>query len=158
MKKFYAIYQFGLSHDDVIKWKHFPVTGPLCGEFTGHQWIPCTKASDVEFWFFLSAPWINGWVNNHEAGDLRHHRAHYDVILMVLQYIYVCLLAIEANIKPTSLQVPVIPFGNWRALKVSWMVCIITGFLIVKKKCKPPLWFKAVFRRFHEDIPALYSS
>ena len=33
------------------------VTGPLCGEFTGHRWIPLTKASDVELWCFLwSAP------------------------------------------------------------------------------------------------------
>ena len=31
---------------------------------------------------FLSAPWINDWVNNHEAGDLRRNRAHYDVIVM----------------------------------------------------------------------------
>ena len=23
------------SHDGVIKWKHFPITGHLCGEFTG---------------------------------------------------------------------------------------------------------------------------
>ena len=31
--------------------------GPLCGEFTGHQWIPSTKASDAELWCFLwSAP------------------------------------------------------------------------------------------------------
>ena len=28
----------------------FRVTGPLYGEFTGHQWIPLTKASDVELW------------------------------------------------------------------------------------------------------------
>ena len=26
--------------------------------------------------------WINGWVNNREAGDLRRHRVHYDVIVM----------------------------------------------------------------------------
>ena len=25
---------------------------------------------------------INGWVKNHEAGDLERHRAHYDVIVM----------------------------------------------------------------------------
>ena len=25
---------------------------------------------------------INGWINNREAGDLRRHRAHYDVIVM----------------------------------------------------------------------------
>ena len=35
----------------------FCVIGPLWGEFTGHQWIPLTKASDAELWCFLwSAP------------------------------------------------------------------------------------------------------
>ena len=35
----------------------FRVTGPLCGEYTGHRWIPLTKASDAERWCFLcSAP------------------------------------------------------------------------------------------------------
>ena len=61
----------------------FRVTGPLCGEFTGHQWIPLTKASDAGLWCFLwSAPEQNGWVNNWDADDLRHHRADYDVTLM----------------------------------------------------------------------------
>ena len=31
----------------------------------------------------FSLTWINGWVNNRETGDLRRHRAHYDVIVMV---------------------------------------------------------------------------
>ena len=31
----------------------FRVTGPLCGEFTCHRWIPLTKASDMELWCFL---------------------------------------------------------------------------------------------------------
>ena len=31
----------------------FCITGPLCREFTGHRWIPLTKASDVELWCFL---------------------------------------------------------------------------------------------------------
>ena len=35
----------------------FRITGPLCEEFTGHRWIPPTKASDTELWWFLwSAP------------------------------------------------------------------------------------------------------
>ena len=39
--------------------------------------------SNAELWCFLwSVPWINGRVNNREAGDLRRHRAHYDVIVM----------------------------------------------------------------------------
>ena len=61
----------------------FRGTGPLYGELTADRWIPPTKASDTELWYFLwSAPWINGWVNNREAGDLRRHRAHYDVTVM----------------------------------------------------------------------------
>ena len=32
--------------------------------------------------FRRSAPWMNGWVNNREAGDLRRHRAHFDIIVM----------------------------------------------------------------------------
>ena len=32
--------------------------------------------------FSLVYACINGWVNNREAGDLRRHRAHYDVIVM----------------------------------------------------------------------------
>ena len=35
----------------------FRVTGPFCREFTGHRWIPLTKASDAELRCFLwSAP------------------------------------------------------------------------------------------------------
>ena len=59
----------------------FRVTGPLCGEFTGHRWIPLTKANDAELWCFLWSA-INDWVNNREAGDLRRYHAHYDVIVM----------------------------------------------------------------------------
>ena len=62
----------------------FRVTGPLCGEFTGQRWIPLTKASDAELWCFLwYLHWISGWLNNREAGDLRRHRAHYNVIVMM---------------------------------------------------------------------------
>ena len=32
--------------------------------------------------FSLIWAWVNGWVNNREAGDLRRHRAHYDVTVM----------------------------------------------------------------------------
>ena len=32
--------------------------------------------------FSLICPWINGWINNREAGDLRHHRAHNGVTVM----------------------------------------------------------------------------
>ena len=32
--------------------------------------------------FSLICAWINSWVNNGEAGDLRCHRAHYEIIVM----------------------------------------------------------------------------
>ena len=65
-----------IHHDNVIKWKHFPRYWPW--------WIPRTKASDALV-FSLIYAWINGWVNNREAGNLRRHRAHYDVIVMMRQ-------------------------------------------------------------------------
>ena len=75
-------------HYDVIKWKHFPRHCPLCGEFTGHRWIPLTKGSDAELSCFLwSVPWINGWVNNGEAGDLRRYRAHYDITVIDITFL-----------------------------------------------------------------------
>ena len=33
--------------------------------------------------FYLICARINGWVNNHKACDLRCHRAHYDVTVMI---------------------------------------------------------------------------
>ena len=60
----------------------FRVTGTLCGEFTSQRWIPRTKSSDAELWFFLICGWINDRIKNRKAGDLRHHLAHYGVIVM----------------------------------------------------------------------------
>ena len=38
----------------------FGFTGHLCREFTGHRWIPCTKASDAELWcLFYYTPHFN---------------------------------------------------------------------------------------------------
>ena len=33
--------------------------------------------------FSLIYVWINGWISNREAGDLRRHRCHYDVSVML---------------------------------------------------------------------------
>ena len=58
------------------------VTGPLCGEFTGHRWIPLTKTSDAELWYFL---W-SASEQTLEAGDLRRHCAHCDPNVMVYAF------------------------------------------------------------------------
>ena len=55
--RIWAANQWCVHHDDVIKWKHFPCYWSFVGDFTGHRWIPLTKASDAELWSFLwSAP------------------------------------------------------------------------------------------------------
>ena len=71
-------------HDDVIKWKHFPRYWPFVRGIDRSRWIPRTKASDAELWFFFICARINDWVNNREAGYLRRHRGHYDVNVMFM--------------------------------------------------------------------------
>ena len=69
----------------------FRVTGHLCGEFTGDRWTPHKKASDAgALMFSFICVWINAWVNNREAGDLRCDHAHYDVIAMSLSFKCCC--------------------------------------------------------------------
>ena len=57
----------------------FCVTGHLCGEFPAQSSV--TRSFDVFFDLRLK----NGWVNNREAGDLRRHRARFDVTLVIWQ-------------------------------------------------------------------------
>ena len=66
----------------------FRVTSHLCGEFTGP---PVNSPNKCQLMFSLICARINGWVNNGEAGDLRHHRAHYDVSVMLLLIYYYLL-------------------------------------------------------------------
>ena len=74
-----------IVHDDVIKSKHFPrhwpfvrgvhrspVDSPHRGQWRGALTFSLTCAS------------TNGWANNRDTGNLRRHRAHYDVTVMIL--------------------------------------------------------------------------
>ena len=86
-------------HDDVIKWKHFPRNWPFVREI--HR-------SPVNFphkgqWrgalmFSLIYAWINDWVNNREAGDLRRQHGHYDVIVM-LAHIFIADVLVTFKIR-----------------------------------------------------------
>ena len=60
----------------------FRVTGPLCGNSPVPVNSPHKGQWRGALMFSLICVWINGWVNNHEAGDLRRNRCHYDVIVM----------------------------------------------------------------------------
>ena len=97
-----------IHYDDVIKWKHFPrhwpfvrgihrslVNSPHKGQWRG------------ALMFSLICARINGLINNRDAGDLRCHRAHYDVIVIILnqhkRFHPTCMPA-QSNIHSTSFQ------------------------------------------------------
>ena len=52
-----------------------PVNSPHKGQWRG------------AFMFSLICVWINGWVNNRDAGDLKRYCAHYDDTALTLDYI-----------------------------------------------------------------------
>ena len=72
------------THDDVNKWKHFPRYWPFV---RGIHLSPVNSPHKGQWrgalMFSLIWVWINGWVSNSEAGDLRCHHAHYDVTVML---------------------------------------------------------------------------
>ena len=60
----------------IVRGKHrTPVNSPHKGQCRG------------AVMFSLICPWINGWVNNREAGDLRRHGTHYDVTVIELMFV-----------------------------------------------------------------------
>ena len=68
-----------IFHDDVpdvLKWKHFLCYWPFVWRI--HR-SPVNSTHKGQWcgalMFSLICAWTNGWVNNHEAGDLRCHRA-----------------------------------------------------------------------------------
>ena len=71
------------SHDDVIKWRHFPRYWPFVR--TIHRSPVISPHQDQwrrALMFSFICVWINGWANNRKAVDLGRYRAHYDVIVM----------------------------------------------------------------------------
>ena len=73
----------------------FRVTGHLCGG---------------ALVFSLICVWINGWVNNREAGDLRRYGAHYDVTVMTQSGVF------AHRVERSS---PIVPMLRPSALRVN---------------------------------------
>ena len=84
-------------HDDIIKWKYFLHYWPLVRGI--HRWLVNSPHNDQwcrALMFSFICTWINRWVNNHEAGDLR------------------CSLSHHCNVPSTTHRVAVIPPpGRW---------------------------------------------
>ena len=75
---------YGLHHHDIIKWKHFPRYWPFVwGIHRSPVNSPHKGQWRVALMFSLICVWINGWVNNGEAGDLRCYLVHYGITVMI---------------------------------------------------------------------------
>ena len=86
------------QQDDVIKWKHFPRYWPFVrGTHRSPMISPHKGQWRGTLIFSLICAWINCWVNNREAGDLRSHRAHYDVTVMSSCFSYAMDRGIRCN-------------------------------------------------------------
>ena len=90
---------FWLSHDDRIQWKYSPRYWPFV---RGIHRSPVNSPHKGQWRgalvFSLICAWINGWVNNRKAGDLRRHGAHYDVTVMVNARVMSLQRAVEEGI------------------------------------------------------------
>ena len=57
----------------------FCIIGPLCRQLPVTCEFPSQRPVTWSFDFSLICTWTNGWVNNHDAGDLRCHCSHFDI-------------------------------------------------------------------------------
>ena len=107
------------KHDDVIKWKHFlhywpfvrgihrsPLNSPHKGQWRG------------ALMFSLICVWINGWVNNREAGDLRRYRAHYDIVMKIKW----CMVCCESWFFLVTPDLPMIFTGDCITCENHWWI------------------------------------
>ena len=102
------------SHDDVIKLKRFPRFWPYA---RGIRRSPVNSPHKGQWrgalMFSLICVWINSWINNREAGDLRRYRAHYDVIVMNILVVEVRHIA--------SVKIHLISFWNMIHVGEVWI-------------------------------------
>ena len=69
--------------DDVIKWKQFPRYSPFVTGIHRSLVDSPHKGHRREALLFYICTWTNDWANNRDANDLRRHRTHDDVTVIV---------------------------------------------------------------------------
>ena len=145
----------------------FRVTGLLCGEF-GHRWIPGTEASDAELWCFLWSAPGSTVEHNGDAGDLKCHRANYDVIVMFAfccQCEAVCTTYTVSNGYPCKNQACASTVNSiyhkivfcqsrctWSLVALIVLERRFTIFMTLKEWQNLRLYFSYTYRFYHEIV------
>ena len=79
------------EHNNVIKWKHFPRYWPFVrGIYRSPLDSPHKGQRRGALKYSLIYAWTKGWSNIRDAGDLRPHRAHYDITIMINERLTCC--------------------------------------------------------------------
>ena len=113
------------TYDDVIKWKHFPrywpfVRGIHCSPVNSPhkgQWHGASM-------FLLICAWNKRLNNNLEAGDLRRHRGHYVVTVMILGIMHAVVFSLASFYKIRCI------FGAETNI-IAWS----SSYILVYKRC-----------------------
>ena len=101
-----------------------PVISPHKGQWRG-----------VLMGIFICA-WINGWVNNHKAGDLRRRRAHYGIIVMDMirnkmryhvSYLHKNLTWLATHSGQSWVDLA----GSWRTMLCLWMLALTISWISI---------------------------
>ena len=108
-------------HDDVIQRKHFSRYWPIVRGIHRSSVNSPHKGRWRGLWCFLSSE--PGRVNNRKSGDLRCHRAHYEVIVMRLLTIHNHTIYIQCIV------FHLLPFWNWKA---AYTIQIMTSISLVQ--------------------------
>ena len=133
-------------HGDVTKWKHFPRYWPFV---RGIHRSPVNSPHKCQWrralMYSLICAWINGWVNNREAGDLRRHRARYDVTVMV------CVIPGMYCVRdPWKLILTKMRHTRGGDISYSWLCAVIDTISSPYRVISATLWHGAMLRKLME--------
>ena len=124
-------------HDDVIKWKHFPRYWPFV---RGIHRSPVNSPHKGQWrralMFTLICVWINGCVNNREAGDLRRYCAHYGVTVM-------CYQSFSSCCPPHWITLTAL----WKHIEDHYKTKALYKVLSIDLASKCALWWPSIVRR-----------
>ena len=138
-----------LSHDDVIKSKHFPRNWPFVrGIHRSPVNSPHKGQKRGALMFSLIRTWLRGWVNNGDAGDLRRHRVHYDVTVM---YVLRALDKFIVRQSCTPVQHPIT--DNWISLSLCikiyhWILYVCKFGLYCNTMWHDAFFFKYIYSTY----------
>ena len=128
-------------HDDVIKRKHFPRYWPFV---RGIHRSP-VKSQHKGKWhgalmFSLIWAWTNGSVNIRKADDLRHNRAHYDVIVMLVATVHARSVPTATSWVPEPLCYRLTLAFTVTSVCELIIIYYCVHLLVVTQLCSPSCW------------------